>query len=60
MSAYLSAAASGSGYESVASRVSLPACQRGPFPPSSARASSSCSWGQVQPGWGQEAGQVEG
>lgn len=56
MSAYLSAAASGSGCESVVFRVSLPACRRGPFPPSSARASTSCSWGQVLPGWGQVEG----
>lgn len=33
MSAYLSAAVSGSGCESVVSRVSLPACQTAPFPP---------------------------
>lgn len=56
MSTYLSGAASGSGCESAGSRVSSPACRKGPSPSSSARASTSCSWGQVHPGWGQKAG----
>ena len=60
MSAYLSGAASGSSFESMASRGSSPACQRRQSPFSSARTSISCSWGQVQPGRGQKVGQVEG